>query len=55
MNANGHLLETLAHSEMYQNYERAYTEVTGMPVTLRPVETWQLPLVRACSFWRVPP
>jgi AraC-like DNA-binding protein len=44
MNANGQLLETLTHSEMFQNYERAYTETTGMPVTLRPVETWQLPL-----------
>jgi AraC-like DNA-binding protein len=44
MNANGQLLETLTHSEMYQNYERAYSETTGMPVTLRPVETWQLPL-----------
>lgn len=44
MNANGQLIETLAHSEMFQNYERAYTEATGMPVTMRPVETWQLPL-----------
>ena len=44
MNANGQLLEALNHSEMYQNYERAYTEATGMPVALRPVETWQLPL-----------
>ena len=44
MNANGQLLETLTHSEMFQNYERAYSEATGMPVTLRPVETWQLPL-----------
>ena len=44
MNANGQLLETLIHSEMFQTYERAYTETTGMPVTLRPVETWQLPL-----------
>jgi AraC-like DNA-binding protein len=44
MNANGQLLETLTNSEMFQNYERAYTEATGMPVTLRPVETWQLPL-----------
>jgi hypothetical protein len=31
MNANGQLLETLTHSEMFQNYERAYTEATGMP------------------------
>ncbi|HEY2951352.1 MAG TPA: helix-turn-helix domain-containing protein [Verrucomicrobiae bacterium] len=44
MNANRQLLETLTHSGMFQNYERAYTETTGMPVTLRPVETWQLPL-----------
>lgn len=44
MNANGQLLETLTHSEMFQNYERAYTETTGMPITLRAVETWQLPL-----------
>ena len=43
MNANEQLLETLAHSEMCQNYERAYTDATGLPVTLRPVETWQLP------------
>src|SRR5436190_8039821 len=44
MHANGELIETLAHSEMYQDYERAYSEATGMPVSLRPVETWQLPL-----------
>src|SRR5262249_27023125 len=44
MNANGHLLETLAQSELFQRYERAYAETTGLPVTLRPVETWQLPL-----------
>ena len=44
MNANGQLLEALTRSEIFQTYERAYTEATGMPVTLRPVETWQLPL-----------
>lgn len=44
MTANGQLLESLTHSEMFQNYERAYTEATGMPITLRPVETWKLPL-----------
>jgi len=44
MNANGQLLETLTRSEMFQDYERAYNETTGMPVALRPVETWQLPL-----------
>jgi AraC-like DNA-binding protein len=44
MNANGQLIETLTHSQLYQDYEHAYTEATGLPVTLRPVETWQLPL-----------
>src|SRR5262245_17747809 len=44
MNANGTLLEALTHSDIYRDYERAYTEATGLPVSLRPVETWQLPL-----------
>jgi AraC-like DNA-binding protein len=43
MNANGQLLKTLTHSEMFLSYEHAYTEATGMPVALRPVESWQLP------------
>ena len=44
MNGNETLIETLANSKVYQDYERAYSEATGMPVSLRPVETWQLPL-----------
>lgn len=44
MNANGQLIESLTHSEMFKNYERAYTEATNLPVAMRPVETWQLPL-----------
>lgn len=43
MKANGQLIETLTRSEMVQNYERAYAEATGMPMALRPVESWQLP------------
>lgn len=43
MNATGQLVETLTRSETFQHYERAYAEMTGMPLTLRPVETWQLP------------
>jgi len=43
MNANGLLIGNLTRSEIYKNYERAYTETTGLPVTLRPVVTWQLP------------
>lgn len=44
MNANAQLIETLTRSELFRIYERAFNEVTGMPLTLRPVETWQLPL-----------
>lgn len=37
------LLEALTESRIYQDYERAFTEATGLPVALRPVESWQLP------------
>jgi AraC-like DNA-binding protein len=38
------LVQALAGSKIFQEYERAFTEATGLPVALRPVETWQLPL-----------
>jgi AraC-like DNA-binding protein/ligand-binding sensor protein len=37
------LIENLAHSKLYQDYERAFTDATGLPVRLRAVEAWQLP------------
>ncbi|MEO7934031.1 MAG: helix-turn-helix domain-containing protein [Chthoniobacterales bacterium] len=43
MFANKDLIETLSHSKIYQDYEHAFTDATGLPVTLRPVESWQLP------------
>jgi len=45
MNGNGTkgLVEALMNSRIYQDYERAFTEATGLPVALRPVESWQLP------------
>src|ERR1043166_6795005 len=43
MNDNAHTIEKLTNSKMYQDYERAFTETARMPVTLRPVESWQLP------------
>lgn len=43
MNDNKTLIEALAHSKIYQDYERAFSEATGLPVALRPVESWQLP------------
>ena len=44
INSNGHLLESLSKSQIFKDYERAFSETTGQPVALRPVETWQLPL-----------
>lgn len=43
MNNNKNLVETLVRSKIYQDYERAFTDATGLPVSLRPVESWQLP------------
>ncbi len=40
---NHHLIDALASSQLYQDYERAFNEATGLPVSLRPVESWQLP------------
>jgi len=48
MNANGILIETMANSPIYRDYERAYSEATGMPIALRPLETWQLSLHGKC-------
>lgn len=43
-NGNGRaLVEALTTSRIYQDYERAFSDATGLPVALRPVETWQLP------------
>lgn len=43
MNDHENLLQSLTESRIYQDYERAFTEATGLPVALRPVESWQLP------------
>jgi len=43
LNSENNLAETLANSKIYQDYERAFSETTGLPVALRPVESWQLP------------
>lgn len=38
-----HLIEALTTSKIYQDYERAFSEATGLPVALRSVDSWQLP------------
>ena len=43
MNTNGNMLEKLTGSTVYQDYEKAFGETTGLPITLHPVESWQLP------------
>ncbi len=36
------LAETLATSETYRDYERSFVEMTGLPMSLRPVDNWKL-------------
>jgi len=43
LNTNEKLIDALTRSETFQNYERAYSQTTGMPLALRPVEAWKLP------------
>jgi AraC-like DNA-binding protein/ligand-binding sensor protein len=40
-NKNG-LIDRLSQSQIYQDYEHAFSETTGLPLTLRPVEVWQM-------------
>jgi AraC-like DNA-binding protein len=37
------IAETLMQSSIYQDYERAFEEITGLPFSFKPVESWQLP------------
>jgi len=37
------LIEALGNSKLFHDYERAFTEATGLPVALRAVESWRLP------------
>jgi AraC-like DNA-binding protein/ligand-binding sensor protein len=42
-NESNSLVEALCNSKVYQDYERAFFEATGLPMALRAVESWQLP------------
>jgi AraC-like DNA-binding protein/ligand-binding sensor protein len=42
-NGNRDLVNALVGSRLYRDYERAFGNLTGLPVALQPVETWQLP------------
>jgi AraC-like DNA-binding protein/ligand-binding sensor protein len=39
---NSKFIEALSRSQIYQDYERAFTRTTGLPLSLRPLESWQL-------------
>jgi len=38
------LVTALAHSGLCSDYTEAYSALTGLPIVLRPVQTWQVPL-----------
>ena len=40
--ASKRLIEQLSRSQIYQDYERAFTKTTGLPLSLRPLESWQI-------------
>lgn len=42
--ADKQLIAQLSRSALYQDYERAFSAATGLPLALRPVETWQVAL-----------
>ena len=43
MHNHKQLVEALQNSSLFKDYQRSFSEATGMPVVLRAVECWQLP------------
>jgi AraC-like DNA-binding protein/ligand-binding sensor protein len=43
MQTENNLVERLCESKVYSDYERAFSDATGLPLRLRSVESWQLP------------
>ena len=37
------VIEMIRESAIYRDYQRAFNDATGLPLALRPVESWQLP------------
>jgi AraC-like DNA-binding protein/ligand-binding sensor protein len=40
--SNKQLIDTLRRSKLFSSYEQVFSEATGLPLTLRPLEYWQL-------------
>lgn len=43
MQTENNLVDRLTESKVYSDYERAFSDATGLPLRLRSVESWQLP------------
>jgi AraC-like DNA-binding protein/ligand-binding sensor protein len=41
-NSNKQLIDTLRRSKLFRRYEQVFSEATGLPLTLRPLDYWQL-------------
>jgi AraC-like DNA-binding protein len=41
-NASKQLIDSLLRSRLFRDYESVFTKATGLPLTLRPLEYWQL-------------
>jgi len=41
-NSNKELIDILRRSRLFRDYEGVFTKATGLPLTLRPLEFWQL-------------
>lgn len=42
--ASKNLIERLSQSRIFEDYSKAFVETTGLPLSLQPVEAWQLAL-----------
>jgi AraC-like DNA-binding protein/ligand-binding sensor protein len=42
MNTDAHLIQRLGRSNLYNEFKKAFCDSTGLPLTLRPLEFWQL-------------
>src|SRR5262249_27581662 len=40
--SNKQLIDTLRRSKLFRRYEQVFSEATGLPLTLRPIDYWQL-------------
>src|SRR5258708_2600101 len=44
MNRPADLVQRISKSDIYKDYERAFSDATQLPVSLRPTEIWRLAL-----------